>query len=317
MHGGMLNLLPAKGQSMKTLRVLVALMTNDNDYQIEQANSATQAAGKLGIEAKIVYADNDAINQSTQILKAIQAVPEERPDAVIFEPAGGTALPQVARAAAMAGVGWVVMNREASYVPELRQTCKSPVFALSSDHLETGRIQGRQFAALLPSGGSVLHIQGPSENSVAKERLLGMMEVKPSNIHLITLKGQWTEESAQRAVRSWLKLSTSQKSHIDLVGSQNDAMAIGVRKIFQEIPDEAERERWLGLPFTGCDGLPKTGQSWVRSGILAATIYLPPLAGQAIELLSDAYQHGKIPPERVLVAPTSVPALESLRALRA
>ena len=73
---------------MNTLRVLVALMTNDNDYQIEQANAATQAAGKLGVEAKIVYADNDAINQSTQILKAIQAAPEERPDAVVFEPAG-------------------------------------------------------------------------------------------------------------------------------------------------------------------------------------------------------------------------------------
>src|SRR5271157_178508 len=302
---------------MNTLRVLVALMTNDNDYQIEQAHSATQAASKLGVEARIVYADNDAINQSTQILKAIQAAPEERPDAVVFEPAGGTALPQVARAAATAGVGWVVMNHEASYIPELRRTCKAPVFELSSDHLETGRIQGRQFAALLPSGGSVLHIQGPSENSVAKERLLGMMEVKPPNIHLTTLKGQWTEESAQRAVRSWLKLSTSQKAHIDLVGSQNDAMAIGVRKIFQELPNEAERDRWLSLPFTGCDGLPKTGQSWVRSGILAATIYLPPLAGQAIELLRDAYQYGKIPPERVLVPPVSIPALEALHPSKA
>jgi len=64
---------------MKTLRVLVALLTNDNDYQIEQANSATQMASKLGVEAKIVYADNDAINQSTQILKAIQAAPRSAP----------------------------------------------------------------------------------------------------------------------------------------------------------------------------------------------------------------------------------------------
>jgi ribose transport system substrate-binding protein len=297
---------------MKTLRVLVALLTSDNDYQIEQATSATQMASKLGVEAKIVYADNDAINQSTQILKAIQAAPEERPDAVVFEPVGGTAFPQVARAAATVGVGWVVMNRETNYITELRQTCKAPVFMLSSDHFEVGRIQGRQFAALLPGGGSVLHIQGPSESLTAKERLLGTMEVKPANIHLTTLKGQWTEESAQRAVRSWLKLSTSQKSHIDLIGSQNDAMAIGARKVFQEIPNEAERNRWLNLPFTGCDGLPKTGQSWLRSGLLAATIRTPPLAGQAIELLVGAYQHGKIPPERVLVAPTSLPGLEAL-----
>jgi ribose transport system substrate-binding protein len=297
---------------MNTLRVLVALLTNDNDYQIEQANSAAQMASKLGVEARIVYADNDAINQSTQILKAIQAVPEERPDAVVFEPVGGTAFPQVARAAATAGVGWVVMNRETNYIAELRQTCKAPVFVLTSDHVETGRIQGRQFMALLPSGGSVLYIQGPSDSAAAKERLLGMMEVKPANIHLTTLKGQWTEESAQRAVRSWLKLSTSQKAHVDLIGSQNDAMAIGARKVFQEIPNEAERDHWLSLPFTGCDGLPKTGQSWLRSGLLSATIYLPALAGQAIELLVDAYQHGKMPPERVLVSPTSIPELEAL-----
>ncbi len=302
---------------MKTLRVLVALLTNDNDYQIEQANSATQMASKLGVEARIVYADNDAINQSTQILKAIQADPEERPDAVVFEPVGGTAFPQVARAAATAGVGWVVLNREATYIAELRQTCKAPVFALSSDHIETGRLQGRQFMALLPGGGSVLYIQGPSESITAKERLLGMMEVKPANIHLTTLKGQWTEESAQRAVRSWLKLSTSQKAHIDLIGSQNDAMAIGVRKVFQELPNEAERDHWLSLPFTGCDGLPKTGQSWLRSGLLAATIYTPPLAGQAIELLVGAYQHGKIPPERVLVSPTSIPGIEALHPSKA
>jgi ribose transport system substrate-binding protein len=297
---------------MKTLRVLVALLTNDNDYQIEQASSATQMAGKLGVEAKIVYAGNDAVNQSTQILKAIQAAPEERPDAVVLEPVGGTALPQVARAAATTGVGWVVMNGEANYIAELRQTCKTPVFALASDHLETGRIQGRQFVALLPGGGSVLHIQGPWDSVAAKERLLGMMEVKPANIHLTSLKGQWTEESAQRAVRSWLKLSTSQKTHIDLIGSQNDAMAIGARKVFQELPNEAERDHWLSLPFTGCDGLPKTGQSWVRSGFLVATIYTPPLAGQAIELLVGAYEHGKIPPERVLVSPTSIPGIEAL-----
>jgi ribose transport system substrate-binding protein len=139
------------------------------------------------------------------------------------------------------------------------------------------------------------------------------MEVKPANLHLTSLKGRWTEDSAQRAVRSWLKLSTSQKAQINLVGSQNDAMAIGARKVFQEIPDEAERDRWLSLPFTGCDGLPKTGQSWVRSGLLTATIYLPPLAGQAIELLVGAYQYGKIPPVRVLVPPVSIPPVETLR----
>jgi ribose transport system substrate-binding protein len=298
---------------MRRLRFLLSLTTNDNDYQIEQARAAEQAAKKLNVELQILYADNDAINQSTQILKAVQVAAEDRPNAIVFEPVGGTALPQVARAAVNVGIGWAVLNRDANYVPELRQASKAPVFTVSSDHVEIGRIQGRQCAALLPAGGSVLYIQGPSENSAAKERTLGMQEAKPANIHLVMLKGQWTEESSQRAVRSWLKLTTSQKASIDLVVAQDDSMAMGARKAFQELTLETERERWLGLPFLGCDGLPNTGQAWVRNGQLAATIFIPPNSGQAMEMLLDALQNGKRPPERALTNAVSIPALESLK----
>src|SRR5258708_33811684 len=117
---------------MDKLRILVSLTTNDNDYQIEQAQSAEQMARKLGAEVQIVYADNDAITQSTQILKAIQAVEDKRPDAVVFEPVGGTALPQVARAAASAGIGWALLNRRTRYIPELRKSSSAPVFARTS-----------------------------------------------------------------------------------------------------------------------------------------------------------------------------------------
>jgi ribose transport system substrate-binding protein len=297
---------------MRKLRFLVSLTTNDNDYQIEQAQSAEQAAKRLGVEAQIIYADNDAITQSTQILKAIQAPAETRPDAIVFEPVGGTALPQVARAAAGAGIGWAVLNRDANYIAELRRTSTVPIFAVSSDHEEIGRIQGRQFAAFLPKGGSILYIQGPSENSAAKERTAGMQETKPANIQLALLRGQWTEDSAQRAVRSWLKLSTSQRMAIDLVGAQDDSMAMGARKAFQELTNETDRERWLKLPFTGCDGLPKTGQTWVRSSLLAATVFVPPNTGQAIEMFVQAIQHGKQPTERALTMPASIPPLETL-----
>ena len=298
---------------MRRLQFLVSLTTNDNDYQVEQARAADLAAKKCNVDVQIAYANNDAIKQSTQILSAVQAAPEERPSAIIFEPVGGTALPQVASAAVNAGIGWVVLNRDANYLSELRRDTRTPVFGVSSDHVEIGRIQGRQCAALLPTGGSVLYIQGPSENSAAKERTLGMQEAKRANIHLITLKAQWTEESSQRTVRSWLKLSTSQKANIDLVAAQDDSMAIGARKAFQELPSELDRDRWLNLPFLGCVGLPGTGQVWVRSGLLTATVFIPPNAGQAIEMLVEAFQQGKTPPERALTTAASVPSLEALR----
>lgn len=298
---------------MKKLRFLVSLTTNDNDYQIEQAQSAELAARKLAVELQVIYADNDAITQSTQLLKAIQAEEAHRPDAIVFEPVGGTALPQVARAAASAGIGWAVLNRDANYVPELRKSSKAPIFVVTSDHLEIGRIQGRQIAALLPQGGSILCVQGPAENSAAKDRTAGMTETKPANVHTTLLRAQWTEESSQKAVRSWLKLTTSRKAAVDLIAAQDDSMAIGARKAFEELPDDTEKERWLTLPFLGCDGLLKTGQSWVKDGLLTATIFVPPNTGQAIEMFVDALQRGKHPPERALTVAVSVPALSDLK----
>src|SRR3977135_249147 len=104
---------------MKKLRFLISLTTDDNDYQIEQAQSAEQAARNLGVELRILYANNDAITQSTQILKAIQSAENLRPDAIVFEPVGGTALPQVPRAAVSTGIRW---GHAHHYARELRQT---------------------------------------------------------------------------------------------------------------------------------------------------------------------------------------------------
>ena len=109
---------------MKKLRFLVSLTNNDNDYQQEQASAAQKAARRMGIEIEIIHANNDSLAQSQQLLHYVQDASAVRPDAILFEPAGGTAFPQVARAAAAAGIGWVVLNHEAEYVAELRRECK-------------------------------------------------------------------------------------------------------------------------------------------------------------------------------------------------
>jgi ribose transport system substrate-binding protein len=298
---------------MKKLRFLVSLHTVDNDYQMAQANAAEQAARKLGMDLELAYSDNDAVTQSTQILKAVQGPAESRPDAIVVEPISSIALPQVARAACEAGIGWAVLNRTPDYLRQLRATAKAPVFAISSNHTEIGRIQGRQIAALLPGGGAALYVEGPSRSSAAEQRTKGMLETKPANVHVVaTLKGEWTEHSGQRAVRSWLKLATSQSATINLVAAQDDSMAMGARKAFEEISNPEARQRWLSLPFIGCDGQPATGEAWVQQGLLAATIYMAPNAGQAMEILAASIQAGTQPAEHVLTESHSIPPLESL-----
>lgn len=295
---------------MKTLNFVVSL-PNNNSYQKEQALAATNAARQLGVGVQVFYAENDSINQSQQLLEVIQSK-EHRPDAILFEPLTSTALQRVGEAAVAAGIGWVVLNCDVDYLDRLRKVSNVPAFAITRDHTEIGRIQGRQFAALLPQGGNVLYIQGPATSSAAVQRTTGLDSTRPSNIQLKTLRSQWSEESANQAVSSWLRLSTSTASSIDLVGCQYDGIAMGASKAFQNISDPAERQKWSNILFTGVDGLREEGQAWVDRGMLAATILTPTTTQLGMQMVIDALKKGIQPPERTLMELKSYPSLEQL-----
>ena len=292
-------------------RILLSVTNDHNDFQIEQVNTAHQAAARAGADLDIVYAQDDGIVQSQQLLHRIQSTVDPRPNVIVFEPAGSTALPHVARAAVAAGIAWVVLSRDADYISGLRTASHTPVFVVTADHEEIGRIQGRQLAALLPRGGIVFCIQGPSQSQAAKLRYAGLLTTKPENIELRVMKAHWSEASAKKVVRSWLALSTARATEIAAVCAQDDSMAMGARKAFEESAQDL-RQSWRQIPFLGCDGMPKTGQEWVRRGLLKATVLSPPTAPVAIDLIARFLQHGTMPPARTLTATKSIPEIEAL-----
>jgi ribose transport system substrate-binding protein len=295
---------------MTKLSVLLSLVTDDNDYQREQASAAQAAASQAGFDLRVIYAGGDAITQTKQLLAAVQAPAGERPNAIVVEPAG-TSMPHVAKAAVQQNIGWIVVNRAADYAAELRAARPGvPVAGIAIDNVEVGRLQGRQFAALLPGGGTVLYLEGPAID-VSKQRHAGTLETLPPNIELQSARGRWTEESGAQALQIRLGLRGTKLP--DLVGSQNDDMAMGARKAVEALPAGPQREQWLAVPYTGVDGVPATGLAWVQKQLLAATIITPPLAGLAIELLAKALLNGQSIPERTLVQPTSYPPVDQLR----
>jgi ribose transport system substrate-binding protein len=294
---------------MDKLNVVVALTTRENDYQAEQAVAVTEMAARLGIKIQIIYADNDAVNQTQQLIKIIQD-PIQRPSAILVEPVG-TGMPQVAKAAVGAGIGWGIINSDPDYISELRRGGAVPVFSVSTDQSEVGRIQGQQLGMLVPEG-NVLYIEGPFTSTATQLRSKGMLSTKPTGVQLKVLKGDWTERSAHNAVKSWLALGSSRQLQIQAVICQNDAMAMGARKAFVDLT-EKDREQWLSIPFTGCDGVTKTGQDWVRRGMLKATVITAPAAGTALEILAKSVSAGSMPKDRTLIPPQSFPAIEALR----
>jgi ABC-type sugar transport system substrate-binding protein len=296
---------------MSNLCFVVSLITEDSDYQREQAAAAKEAANRLNVDVRISYAENDAIKQNQQLFEVIQS-PSSGVNAIIVEPAGSTALPQIARAAVDAGLGWVLLNREDASLAQLAPQSKIPVFSVTADQEETGRILGQQLRALVPTGGDVLCIQGPTSNPVSAQRLKGMNETKPENVTLKLLRSPyWTEAAGFQTVTSWLRLSTSQQGDYAAVVGQSDLIALGARRAFQEVTNADLRDRWLRLPFLGVNGL-KVGRNAVQSRLLASTVAIPPSTVPAIEMLVQAYRNGHSAPRLTLVRPASHPSLDVL-----
>jgi ABC-type sugar transport system substrate-binding protein len=291
-------------------RIVVSLITQDQEFQALQAEDAHATARRLGLEVEVLFADNNAVLQIQQLFRCVHAEEASRPAAIVTETVTGEGLERVARNAVKAGVGWVLLNRRVAYLDALRrERADLPVAVVGTDQEQVGRIQAGQFRALLPQGGVVLYLQGPLDTSVAQDRLRGTVEgLRGAAIELKVVNGDWTEGSGQKAVASWLRLKTSETSRVGLVGSQNDAMALGARDYVL-----ASRPEWGHVRFTGCDGLPQGGCKLVDQGALAATVVTPSNAGPALERLAGWLRGGPVPPREVLLEPRSYPPAEAIR----
>lgn len=289
---------------MTKRKIVVSLLTKDQEFQVMQAADAERAAARAGFDIDVIYANNNAALQEVRLRNFVSAPEPLRPAAIVTQTVAGDGLPRVARDAVKAGIGWVLLSTDVPYIDSLHAEYPGlPVSIVTTDQVGIGRIQGRQFRSLLPAGGTIIYIQGPPDTSAAQQRLQGMEEaIQGAKINVIVLTGEWTEASGERALQSWLRLFSSEGVTLSLVGAQNDTMAVGARKAIA-----AMRPEWLHLPFTGCDGLPEGGQRLVREGQLAATVIMQSNAGPAVDLIAAQLGTRQRGPARVVLAPRGYP----------
>ena len=296
---------------MKTWKCVYAI-PGDTMYLREQTTAAKAMAQRLGVELQVISAEMDAVHQGQQLLKFVQAANGSRPDGIMLEPVSAQGLPRVAEAAVAAGIGWVVSNAQVDYLPALRKTAKTPVFLVSQDHVEIGRIQGRQAGALLPEGGAILYLRGPGMSLIASRRNEGLESGKPKNIEVKALKVQGASaEDAFKAVSSWLTLSTVRPEATRMIFSQNADFIFGARKAFETQAPEADRKKWLALPCAGV-GVPRQVKSLVDQGVLCAAVLTSLTTEKAMEMLVQGLKTGAQPREQTYVEATSYPSIEDL-----
>jgi len=290
----------------------VLSIPSDTTYVRAQASAAQSAADRLGVELEVVNAGMDAVAQGQQLLDMVLSKTARRPDGILLEPVSAPALPRVAEAAVAAGIGWVVSNAQADYVESLRRTAKVPVFQISQDHLEVGRIQGRQTAAILPEGGSILYIRGPQMSSWATKRIEGLEKAKPKNVEVKTLKVIGASaETAANAVSSWLALTHPKPESVQLIVSQNVDFIEGARKAFEKTARAAERANWLAIPRAAV-GVADRSRPLVDQGFLCAAVVTSLTMDRAVEMLARALKDQSTPPEHTFVEAYSYPTVEEL-----
>jgi len=281
-------------------------------YLREQEAAAKAAAERLGVELQVVNAEMNPVVQSQQLLGFVQSRAETRPDGILVEPVSATGLPRVAEAAVAAGVAWVVNNAQVEYLGALRKNAKVPVFMVSQDHVDVGRIQGQQIGAMLPEGGSVLYLRGPAMSSIASRRFEGLESGKPKNVEVKSVKVQGSAaENAYNAVCSWLSLSTVRAEGTQLIVSQNADFILGARKAFETNTPEPARTKWLALPCAGV-GIASQIKPLVDQGVLRAAVVTSLTMNAALEMLVRAMKASSQPQEKTFVEAHSYPSLEEL-----
>jgi ribose transport system substrate-binding protein len=293
--------------------MVISLVSEQQEYQALQATDATSTAGRLGMEIEVVFAEDNAVLQIQQLFHCLHAPEAERPSALIVHTRAPDGLERVARNAAQAGVGWVLLGRAAPYIETLRREHPGLLMAaVSADHAEIGRVHGRQLVERLPGGGQVLYVQGPLDAPAARLRLEGLeLAVRGRGYELKILNGDWTQASAEKAIAAWLRLKTAERFHPAIVVAQNDNMARGAQKALEKL-----RPDWARLPFVGCDGLPESGRRDVDEGRLAATVVMPSCAGPAVALVANWVKDGTLPPAETILPPLPYPSPAATQAKR-
>jgi ABC-type sugar transport system substrate-binding protein len=298
---------------MRRSSIALFLRSLDNDYQQRLRDDALAVAGWLGFTVTVMAAQNDSARQCAQIKEALAGGSTTDLAAVLVSAVRDDVLGELAHDAGVAGVGWVLLNREAAYLEGLRNEFPAlPVFGVTPDQTEIGRIQAKQVKVLLPQGGAILCITGPAKTSSSQRRLDGLKDELPAPYVVTTLEGDWTSEGARLGIERLLEAPGAADHLPALVCAQNDEMALGARQALRDAASRWNRPAVAELPITGCDGSPALGQRLVRQKRLWATVALPSAAGPALEWLARWKDGADRPPVHVTLPVTSFPELSAL-----
>ena len=101
-------------------RLVASFFTREQEFQALQVADFRAAAARCHFEVEVLDAGDNPVIQIQQLFRIIHAPVEEHPLALIVQTRVPDGLERVARNAAGAGIGWVLLNRTAGYLEAIR-----------------------------------------------------------------------------------------------------------------------------------------------------------------------------------------------------
>jgi inositol transport system substrate-binding protein len=299
------------------VRSKVALfLVERSDFQEALRKDAEAVAKKMGVLVETYFTGHDFASQVKQVRECIDG--NARPNAVVVLPVRDHGFGLTVRAALRSGISFVYIDRTEDDLAEAAKdaTSGAVVSQVCPDEIDTGRIQGRQFRALLPKGGKILYIQGSRRSLSGRDRTMGMEEaVRGAGLEVTPVEAGFSTEEARKAVLHRLELLGRIQAKVDLIGCQTDQIALGALKALDEAAVELGRPEIAHIKVTGCDATPELGQKLVAAGRMAASISLPHVSGPAVEAVARHLQGIAMPPALFFQA-ASFPPENELKPLK-
>ena len=217
-----------------------------NAFQIAVTEAAEAKAAELGVELKILSADQDAATQISQIEQCVT----EGYQAILFEPVDPDGLRDAAKNAADAGV--VVIN----IISACTDWEGAGISAVSyGNNVKAGETD------LLGGKGNIAILTGPSADAGGLQRMEGYENILAKYPDIIQVVSPadcaWDTAQAQATVESWLSAYD-----LDAIVCENDGMAVGAGNAAGANS---------GIIISGVDGTPD-GFEAIKDGRITGTV---------------------------------------------
>ena len=257
--------------SAKPKKYRIGISQCSEDIWRDKQNAELRMGAYLNDDVELRFAA--AYDSDERQVQQIDSLTEEGIDLLIVAPNQvATITPAIDRVYDR-GIPVIVFERKTN--------SKKYTAHIGADNYEMGRLMGEYAAQRLGGKGRVMEVMGLKGSSPAIERHNGFaaaLKRYPAMQVVTTLQGDWTEETAYKAVEAFLRSKAGDGQSIELVFGQNDRMAMGARKAFAEVGAHPL--------FFGIDGLPgeQGGIRLVRDSLLDATYIYPTHGDQLLQL---------------------------------